>query len=141
MGLDVHVFLNKQHLPFDADELGAEFDQETGEYFFYDIELDRKYSLEARMACHKRIGNIAAVAELRDEAGRVLDEASVVVSKVLYSGTHSGDCLKSEVFADLEQELALLRSASHVSESMQEFVRDMEELMSAAKAEGNPIVF
>jgi uncharacterized protein with von Willebrand factor type A (vWA) domain len=41
----------------------------------------------------------------------------------------------------LEQELALLRSASHVSESMQEFVRDMEELMSAAKAEGNPIVF
>ena len=140
MGLDAYVFLSKAHLPFDADALGAEFDSDTGEYFFYDTELDRKYSLEARTTCSKRIGNIAAVAQLREEARRALDEGSVVLSKVIYSGSHCGDTLRSESFSALEQELALLRSGQP-SSAMLEFIRDMEDLINAAKVEGNPIVF
>src|SRR6266542_7113677 len=91
MGLNAYVFLSKAHLPFDADALGAEFDADTGEYFFSDTELDRKYSLDARTTCPKRIGNIAAVSQLREGARRVLGESSVVLSKVIYSGTHCGD--------------------------------------------------
>ena len=140
MGLDAFVFRSKEHLPFDAQALGAEFDAETGEYFFYDVELDRKYSLEARTACHKRIGNITAVTQLRAEARRVLGEESMVLSRVLYSGTHSGDTLKVESIPALKRELARLQSAAP-SLAMLEFIRDLEELARVAKAEGNPIVF
>ncbi len=140
MGLDAHVFLSKAHLPFDADALGAEFDADTGQYFFSNAELDRKYSLEARTTCAKRIGNIAAVEHLREEARRVLDESSVLLSKVIYSGTHCGDTLSGELFSALEQELVLLRSGKP-SSPMFEFIRDMEDLINAAKVEGNPIVF
>lgn len=140
MGLDAFVFLNKQHLPFDADALGAEFDAETGEYFFYDVELDRKYSRQARTACYKRIGNINAVAQLRAEARLVLGEESIVLSRVLYSGTHSGDTLKVELIPTLERELPRLQSATSSLE-MLEFIRNLEELARVAKVEGNPIVF
>ncbi len=140
MGLNAYVFLSKAHLPFDADALGAEFDADTGEYFFSDTELDRKYSLDARTTCPKRIGNIAAVSQLREGARRVLGESSVVLSKVIYSGTHCGDTLKCEQFSALEQELALLRS-SQPSSAILEFIRDMEDLINAAKVERNPIVF
>lgn len=143
MGLDAFVFRSKKNLPFDADALGAEFDPATGEYFFSDRELDRKYPLDVRRAVEKRIGNIAAVSELRQEARRVLSEASVVLSKVLYSGSHCGDAIDSQFLPSLERELTLLDRFAHERRlaDMKEFVTAMRELVVAAKVEGNPIVF
>ena len=140
MGLDAYVFLSKAHLPFDADALGAELDPETGEYFLDDDVFFRRYSFDARTTCHKRIGNIALVAQLREEARRVLDENSVVRSKVIYSGSHCGDTLKSDLFQDLQRELVVL-SSGQPSSAMLEFIRDMGDLINAATVEGNPIVF
>jgi|ERR1043166_9318847 hypothetical protein len=141
MGLDAFVYRNKENLPFDADALGASFDATTGEYYFEDPQLDKKFSLEMRTAIEKRIGNIDLVAHLRHLAQQILDENSVVLSRVLYSGSHTGDSLDAQFFPSLENELSLLRNATRSSHDMKLFVDDMCELVTAAKKEGNPIVF
>ncbi len=143
MGLDAVVYLKKDKLPFDADALGALLDVPTGEYYFLDPELDRKFPSNTRRAVEKRIGNIAMVSYLRDQAEQVLDKNSVVLSKVLYSGSHSGDSIDVQFLARLEEELLLLRNSSMAGSSTEllTFVTDMNELVMAAKSQGNPIVF
>ncbi|HEY1800307.1 MAG TPA: hypothetical protein VGG46_05165 [Terriglobales bacterium] len=142
MGLDACVYKNKANLPFDVDALGASFDPATGEYFFEDVELDRKYPHEAFKAISRRLGNIAAIAELREELAGVLDNNSVVMSKVIYSGSHAGDFLPLALLASLESELSAINEyQKHGSELITEFVANMRELIAAARREGNPIVF
>src|SRR5207253_1992444 len=123
--------------------LGAVLDPTTGEYYFSDAALETRFPSETRTAVRNRIGNIALISELRQQAGAVLDENSVVLSKVLYSGTHCGDAIDAQVFPNLEQELSLLhRHAEKVgSEYLKRFSADVVELITAAKSEGNPIVF
>ena len=143
MGLDAIVYRKKENLPFDADAAGAEFNSITGEYYFADDAIEKRFPYEDRVAVSKRIGNINLVAALREEAESVLDEDSVVLSKVLYSGTHAGDTLDSRVFAQLERELSSLAQQAEQtgSQRLKQFAADMKELLAAARAENNPIVF
>jgi hypothetical protein len=143
MGLDATVYRKKENLPFDADAVGALLDGITGEYYFSDAALDRMFPADMRRAVKKRIGNITSVSEIRQQVAKVLDEDSVVLSKVLYSSTHCGDVLGKQFFPGLEQELSLLGAHAEKDdfEQMRQFVADMNELMAAAKNEGNPIVF
>ena len=73
MGLDAVVYHSKANLPFDADIVGAVVDETTGEYYFPDQNLEpaleREFPRETRIAVQKRIGNIALVAALREDAG------------------------------------------------------------------------
>src|ERR1700733_2671478 len=142
MGLDAIVYRKKENLPFDADAAGAEFNSITGEYYFADDAIEKRFPYEDRVAVSKRIGNINLVAALREEAESVLDEDSVVLSKVLYSGTHAGDTLDSRVFAQLEGELSSLAQQAEQtgSQRLKQFAADMKELLAAARAENNPIV-
>ena len=64
-----------------------------------------------------------------------------MVKKVLYSGTHSGDTIPVESLSVLAAELASISNAGPRSPELLEFIRSMEELIRAAKDEGNPIVF
>ncbi|HSY90057.1 MAG TPA: hypothetical protein VK812_01730 [Candidatus Binatus sp.] len=146
MGLDAVVYRNKQHLPFDADAAGAYREPTTGEYYCADLAVeqsfDRKYPSETRASISKRLGNVSLIAFLREEAKLYLDKNSVVLSKVLYSGTHAGDVIGSESLSRLEAELRQVqRSERHVSKEMVEFITDLQELIIAARLEGNPIVF
>jgi len=76
MGLDAVVYRSKANLPFDADVVGAVVDETTGEYYFPDQNLEpaleREFPRETRIAVQKRIGNIALVAALREDTGRIL---------------------------------------------------------------------
>jgi len=143
MGLDAAVYKSKKSLPFDPEALGASFDPQTGEYFFEEPELDRKYPSDLRVAISKHLGNLTAIGHLREELSEVLETTSAVLSKIIYSGTHTGDCLALDAIPELEWELFLIddylkkRSFPLVSQ----FVADMRELASAARDEGNPIVF
>ncbi len=143
MGLDAVVYRNRNNLPFDPDGEGAEFNSVTGEYYFADDAMEERFPYETRVAISKAIGNIARVDRLREEAQAVLDEDSVVLSKVLYSGTHTGDTLDSRMFVRLERELSsLARHAGQTgSERLKQFASDMSDLLAAARAENNPIVF
>jgi len=142
MSLDAMVFKNRKHLPFDPDALGASFDSETGEYFFEDEELEQKYPGDLTVAVAKPLGNITAVGHLREELEEVLEDESVVLSKVLYSGTHTGDHLSLDDLPELEWELSEIDKylKKRKSPLVSRFVADMRELSAAAHHEHNPIV-
>jgi hypothetical protein len=147
MGLDAIVYRSKANLPFDADVVGAVVDETTGEYYFPDQNLEsaleREFPWETRIAVRKRIGNIALVAAVRENAGEILGGDSIILSKVLYSGTHSGDSIPLDLISALEGELFRLRRYADQNEvdHLKRFVTDMLDLVGGAKREGNPIVF
>ena len=94
---------------------------------------------ETRIAVQKRIGNTAHIATLREDAKRVLEDHSIVLSKVLYSGTHSGDSIPLGLTSALETELFRLgryAEQNHV-DHLKQFVTDMQDLVGGAKREGN----
>jgi len=72
-----------------------------------------------------------------------LEDTSIVLSKVLYSGNHSGDWIPLEQTFALRDELLQLGRYAKESDCdcLKQFVIDMLELVEAAKREGHPIVF
>ncbi len=146
MTLDARVYRNRKHLSFDPETLGAIFDEETGavdfDVQFADTAAEEKY-LDECIVVEKFLGNVHLVKALREEVSSVLPEDSVVQTAVLCNGTHTGDWIPVAEIPRLEQELERLLAVAKEkrSERLQEFVDKMSELVAAAKAEGNPIVF
>jgi hypothetical protein len=140
MGLDAVVYRDKAHLELGADEEAAIVAPETGEVYFESDALARKYSEQGR-AVARRISNIAAISELREEVSRLIGSSSFTITKILYSGSHCGDTIALESLPALSAELAQLRGTAKQSAELHQFVDSFEELVRAAKAERNPIVF
>src|ERR1700722_13378666 len=140
MGLDAVVYRNRKHLKLGPDENAAQLVSETGEVYFENDEISRKYRGE-RHAVERRLGNIAEIAKLREQISRLRGSESVVLQKVLHLGTHSGDSIPLDAIPALSAELNLIRSSREHSPEVQRFLTSLEELIRAAKDEGNPIVF
>jgi hypothetical protein len=140
VGLDAVVYRNKRHLNLALDEKFALLLPETGEVYFESYELSRKYRDQCRATSH-RLGNMSLVSFLREEATRLVGLNSMVVQRVLYSGTHSGDTIAGESIHKLAAELESIRETKHLSPEFRLFLPAMDDLISAAKREGNPIVF
>ena len=140
MGLDAIVYRNAGHLQLGRDKEHAKFDSATGEVYFEDPKLDRKYFRKREAVAH-RLGNVTAISILRDEVARLLGPESFLGRKVLYSGLHSGDALPLEELDQLSADLLHIRETSRASPLMLELVSALEQLIQAARDEGNPIVF
>ena len=140
MGLDAVVYRNKANLNLGADEKEARVVAETGEVYFASDALSRKYREQLR-AVARRIGNVAEVGVLRDEVARSTGTSGFIVTKILYSATHSGDTIPVESLPALSEELTLLRGSANQSSELRQFVGSFEELVRAAETERNPIVF
>ena len=69
MGLDAVVYGNRVHLRMGSDEELAQLLPETGEVYFQNDELSRKYGPQLEAAAH-RLGNVTEIAELREEVIR-----------------------------------------------------------------------
>ena len=146
MGLDAAVYRRLEELPFTRDDLRfITVDPRTGEVDFEDASLFRAWCDRVK-AAEKRIGNIALVNFLKSEIEKILghsSSATLLISRVLYSGTHSGDIISKEDLGSLKQEIALVRGiAGHqASPGLRSFLADMEELVATSEQHGNPIVF
>jgi hypothetical protein len=140
MGLDAVVYRNKRHIEMGRDEDHAIVEPVTGEVYFEDGKLSRKYYHQREAVSH-RLGNIAAIAELNDEVVRLTGPESVAVGRILYSGSHSGDTISLKDLPQLSAELHAIRQSGQGSPLLLQFVGAMEELIQAANNEGNPIVF
>jgi hypothetical protein len=142
MGLDAFVFRNPKNLPFDVIAVGGSYTPETGEIYFPTPELDATHG-DACIAIHHYIGNIAMVGFLREELADVLPPDSVVRSRVLYSGMHSGDWIAFSSFPQLAEELKTLEewSGGKGSQHMRDFVSKMYELLETARREDSAIMF
>lgn len=140
MGLDAVVYRNTRHLNLGLDARFALLHPETGEVYFQSNDLSLKY-LDQRHAAEHRLGNITAVSALREEATRLVGPNSMLVQKVLYSGTHSGDAIAGKSVSDLAVELESIRKAKRLSSELELLLAAWEDLINVARREGNPIVF
>src|SRR5260370_29477695 len=145
MGVDAVVFKSLETLPaMEASDVAAvRVDEMTGEAYFaseHGVRLRR----EDVIATERRLGNASLISALRKEVGRSLGDnySSLLLSKVLYDGTHSGDTIRPEDLDVLKQELFVLKNhETQQSRELHEFMSNMEELIRAAHQHGNPIVF
>ena len=139
MGLDALVFRNVRHL---EDRLGRglfDVDGTTGEATVNEsagISAPRS----AFIAIRCRIGNAAEIAVLQRAVATLLSgHDSLILSRVLYSGSHAGDSIMPSDHPRLRLELSRLKASD--DSGTQLFIRAMESLLDAAEAEQNPIVF
>jgi hypothetical protein len=140
VGLDAAVYKNRRHLKLGPDENALQVVPETGQVYFENDELSRKYRDQLRAVKH-RLGNIAEIGALRDEVTRLIGADSLIIQKILYSGTHVGDAIPREFVSALSAELDSIGDESQRSPELQRFIGHLKELVQAAKREGNPIVF
>ena len=89
----------------------------------------------------KRLGNIASVAYIR---GFLEDNSPntfpLLLERVVYSGSHSGDWMAASDVPQLLTETRRLQALATVPDIIQ-FANDVIELAEASIATGNPIVF
>jgi hypothetical protein len=106
---------------------------------------ERACTHENGVLVHHRIGNIALVAALRAELRRKPDKFPLILSKVLYNGTHCGDFIAAQEVPSLGPEVSALAEVHCGEPDMQEFVRQFElqmsELVACAIRVGKPIAF
>jgi hypothetical protein len=139
MGLDAVVFRNVRNLEkiygpdlFDVDNV-------TGEAILR-ANTAIKIPREAYVATRRRLGNLLETTSLKEAAEKALgDPNSLIVSRVLQTGSHSGDSLPVEDYPKLSAEITRLRAQG--GEDLEIFVEAMESLLLAGEAESNPIVF
>jgi hypothetical protein len=92
-----------------------------------------------------RLGNIALIGFLRERLAETHAHFPVLLTKVLYSGTHGGDYLTLDDVSALGAEIKLLKTIHGRKEGdeepIREFERKMFELFEAAQRIGKPICF
>jgi len=141
MGLNAIVYRNLRSLRLECDRDRAYADPITGEVVFDDDNLAKKYSRNDFEAVAFRLGNISEIASLRDEIGGLLDDGSVLLQRVLYSGTHTADVIPLELMARLSAEVEIIAKSPRLSDELRAFVSKIKTLAGAAMNESNPIVF
>jgi hypothetical protein len=144
MGLSAVVYTNRRNLKTNViDDKYLEVDKETGEIFIIDeANLNLNLPEEFFVAISYRIGNVSTVNHLHKEISRVLSEGSVILGKILYSGSHCGDKLALSDLSILKTEIIFLkRELRNRSSILEAFTENMLELVKISEKEGNPIVF
>jgi len=136
MALNAFVYRNIASLPPEVRERVRVIDSSTG-----DLDWTDDRDLPALKRCDIRIGNIAQVALLREEVARRIGNASVLVTRFLYDGTHCGDGVAKEDIPELKRECEALAGDKGAPPDLLVFVRQLRELTSAAEEEGNAILF
>lgn len=144
LSLNALVYRSRATLDIDVESMGAVKDERTGEFYFSTSAHDGRFPREAFIAREYWIGNVLGVAELRQEISSIIKTRdSILLEKVLYSGTHSGDVIELVLVSTLEREIRglLQYERSKLSAYVMKFLRGMLDLIETAKAENNPIVF
>lgn len=137
VGLDATVYKSETRMRREFPGLALEHDPTTGEWWAEDA-AGLKVCTEA---LDLRVGNIAMIGLLRELVGEEFGEgAAFIQTRVLYSGSHSGDVIKLSELEELEREAVLLVRQSRSAE-VRAFADKMIQLIEAARQEGNPIVF
>ena len=142
MGLNAIVYTNKNNLAQELQDSSFLMDDETGE--LYPTRGDTTtYRAEVFTAAHKRLGNATLIGALANEVSTIVSRDSVLMSKVLHSGSHSGDMVALTDIGRLESEINLIRqkTADVRSADLEDFLNSLLELIETAKKQRNPIVF
>jgi hypothetical protein len=107
--------------------------------------FDQACEHERGLLVQYRIGNIALVAELRAALQATPERFPMLLSRVLYNGTHCGDFISTAEAPKLCPEVKALAAIHCAEPQMEQFMREFEgqmrQLVEASLAVGKPIVF
>lgn len=143
MGLDAVVFKNPKNLTLSGTEGAIEVDPLTGEVSFEDDKVGAQYPDAIFRSTERRLGNMASLGEILAEISESSNPERILRTKVLKSFTHCGDVIRFEELSAFNQEIQEInkRTEGRRSRLLDQFLNDLEELIAAARAEENPIVF
>ncbi|HVT29560.1 MAG TPA: hypothetical protein VHE81_16205 [Lacipirellulaceae bacterium] len=96
---------------------------------------------EAHRIASVRLGNIAQIAYLSDTISRSVPTATVLLEKVLYSGSHAGDELRPEEVLRVGEELAEVSRTIRGDTEVQAFVSRFQDVVEVALQNVRPITF
>jgi hypothetical protein len=142
MGLDAVVYRNIENLPEQLRRQVKLVDPLTGELEFVNGPT-LSLRTETLLAADIRIGNISAVAWLREQiASRWCDRCPLILNAVLYSSTHSGDFIPLHQVRRIKLEIAGIDCTEvSIPARLARFFEEITQLVNAAETEGNPIAF
>jgi hypothetical protein len=107
--------------------------------------LHRACNHDDGVLVHHRIGNVALVAALRAELERFPGQFPLILSKVVYNGTHCGDFIADQDVQRLRSEVEALADVRYNNPDMEELIREfksqMSDLVESALRIGKPISF
>ena len=144
MGLDAVVYTNVKNLDRDgALETSRVVDRLTGEVYFEDDNVARRYPPETFQAINLRLGNVSALGEILKEISQVIPADGILRSRILKSFSHSGDVIGGDELEKLDHEVQLTRTLTTGvrSVALTEFLGTLEQLIKTAREQENPIVF
>jgi len=129
MGLDAVVYFRPDTVAYRGGQPNA--DSETG------------FLLEEIPVIRKRLGNASMIASIADEILPLLGPDSLLLSKVLYSGSHSGDSIGVQELDTLDAEISRtkVKGSASLSPVLETFLQNMSDLVREAKDQKSPIVF
>lgn len=137
MGLEARVYTSAERLAPTVDLALTTIDPETGE-----VASDFSGPF---VAIQRRLGNASMIAWLSEQIAPALASISesIILEKVLYSATHSGDTIHVSEFPQLLQEIEIVRQRfkDRSSTEVGEFFNNLEDLIVVAREQNNPIVF
>lgn len=145
MGLSAAVYKNSKNVIVETnDRKNLLVDTETGESYFEIGDLAKKYSEDTFIAFQARLGNTAEIGALNEKISSLLKvKSSLLGSKILYSASHCGDKIEAVDIGLLEAELRQLVEAEdgQGEGDLNDFVGKIDQLVHAAREQGQPIVF
>jgi len=142
MGLDAVVYKNSRTIVSLCEVQPSRIDPHTGEVVF-EGNTSLQYPPNFFEAARMRLGNVDTIRQLRNEVEKEIGKNSLLVTKVLVSGTHSGDILSLSEVSKLEDELIMLQERADLDQltALGLLSNKLKVLVTAARENGNPIVF
>ncbi|WP_379069976.1 hypothetical protein ACHMW4_02650 [Mesorhizobium sp. UC22_110] len=139
MSLTALVFKGMPSVERQAKLHDFDVDSYTGEIIPHDSSISN-FNWQDAISTKVQFGNISNVYYIKSIVRKVLkNKTSFLERLVLYSGSHAGDKIESDLFEDILREVDVLEKSS-VPEA-KSFASDIRCLVEAAIREGNPIVF
>ncbi|WP_448113252.1 hypothetical protein [Mesorhizobium amorphae] len=139
MSLTALVFKGMPSVERQTKLLDFDVDSYTGEIIPHGYSISN-FNWEDVISTRVRFGNISNVYYIKNIVRKALkNKASFLERLILYSGSHAGDKIDSDLFEDIIREVDILEKSS-VPEA-KSFPSDIRCLVEAAIREGNPIVF
>jgi hypothetical protein len=138
MSLVAVVFKNRHQIEPELLARITGVDSQTGQVLF-DL-AGPHVPLDHTLAIRRDLGNVAQIGAWHGEVRAVLGQGnSVVLDRVLYSGSHCGDVIALADMTTLGREIDELERAQKPEMSI--LLSSLRDIVTISREVGNPIVF
>jgi len=144
MGITAIIYNTEREIieKYKISKLLLSIDEKTGEIYIKDNITIKTDSIFNNIHLEITLGNLTKIQYLFFEFKEVLMDDSIILSKILYNGSHSGDIIQNSDLSNLHNEIVKLKKHYlNKNKEINIFINAVETLVKAAEETNNPIVF